>query len=60
MLNDYSITNDGNATTNYLTIINLLKERNLIDLVGVQGHAFEFGGPNALVVITSEYDRYEV
>jgi len=47
MLNDYSITNDGNATTNYLTIINLLKERNLIDLVGVQGHAFEFGGPTS-------------
>ena len=26
VLNDYSITNDGNATTNYLTIINLLKD----------------------------------
>ena len=42
MLNDYSITNDGNATTRYLQIIKLLKERGLIDLVGVQGHAFEF------------------
>ena len=41
MLNDFSITNDGNATTAYLQIIELLKARELIDLVGVQGHAFE-------------------
>ena len=40
ILNDYSITNDGNATTNYLTIINLLKERGLIDAIGDQAHAF--------------------
>ena len=40
MLNDYSITNDGNATTNYLTIINLLKDRGLIDAIGDQAHAF--------------------
>ena len=53
MLNDFSITNafqppedPNNATTRYLTIINLLKERQLIDLVGVQGHAFEFNYNN--------------
>jgi endo-1,4-beta-xylanase len=46
MLNDYSITNDGNATTRYLEIIELLKARNLIDLVGIQGHAFEFNYNN--------------
>jgi endo-1,4-beta-xylanase len=40
MLNDYSITNDRNATENYLGIIKLLKARGLIDLVGIQGHAF--------------------
>lgn len=40
ILNDYSITNDGNATTNYLTIINLLKDRGLIDAIGDQAHAF--------------------
>ena len=40
ILNDYSITNDGNATTNYITIINLLKERGLIDAIGDQAHAF--------------------
>jgi len=46
MLNDYSITNDGNATTRYLEIIELLKARNLIDLVGIQAHAFEFNYNN--------------
>jgi endo-1,4-beta-xylanase len=46
MLNDYSITNDGNATTRYLEIIQLLQARGLIDLVGIQGHAFEFNYNN--------------
>ena len=40
MLNDYSITNDGNATTRYLAIIKLLQDRGLIDIIGDQGHAF--------------------
>jgi endo-1,4-beta-xylanase len=46
MLNDFSITNDGNATTRYLQIIELLRARQLIDLVGIQGHAFEFNYNN--------------
>ena len=40
ILNDYSITNDGNATTNYIALLNLLKERNLVDAIGDQAHAF--------------------
>lgn len=40
ILNDYSITNDGNATTAYLQIVQLLKDRGLIDAIGDQGHAF--------------------
>lgn len=40
ILNDYSITNTDSATTTYITIINLLKERGLIDGIGEQGHAF--------------------
>jgi endo-1,4-beta-xylanase len=40
ILNDFSITNDGNATTTYLQIIQLLKDRGLIDAIGDQGHAF--------------------
>jgi endo-1,4-beta-xylanase len=46
VLNDYSITNDGNATTRYLQIIDLLKARGLIDVVGIQAHAFEFNYNN--------------
>jgi endo-1,4-beta-xylanase len=42
LLNDYGIVNDNFATTSYLTIINLLKSRGLIDGIGVQGHRFEF------------------
>ena len=41
LINDYGIINDNNATTNYLTVINLLKNRGLIDGIGVQGHRFE-------------------
>jgi endo-1,4-beta-xylanase len=45
ILNDYSITNDGNATTNYLRIIQLLQDRGLIDAIGDQGHAFSTTEP---------------
>ncbi|HVO72668.1 MAG TPA: endo-1,4-beta-xylanase [Ignavibacteriaceae bacterium] len=41
LINDYGIINDNTATTNYLTVINLLKDRGLIDGIGVQGHRFE-------------------
>jgi len=44
MLNDFSIVNDGNATTKYIKIINLLKNDSLIDFVGIQGHAFSTTG----------------
>jgi len=46
MMNDYSITNGDASTTRYLEIIRLLQERNLIDLVGIQAHAFEFNYNN--------------
>ena len=41
LINDYGIINDNNATNTYLQIINLLKDRGLIDGIGVQGHRFE-------------------
>lgn len=44
MLNEYSVTNDGNSMARYVQIINLLKAENLIDLVGFQGHSFEIKG----------------
>ncbi len=40
MINDYGIIGSIQTTQEYLNIINLLKERNLIDAIGVQGHAF--------------------
>ena len=44
LLNDFGIINDNGATTSYLQIINLLKDRGLIDGIGVQGHRFELEG----------------
>jgi GH35 family endo-1,4-beta-xylanase len=44
MINDYSITNNDADTGRYLQIINLLKAENLIDVIGVQGHAFSTTG----------------
>jgi endo-1,4-beta-xylanase len=40
-INEFGIIGNTQATQNYLTIINLLKNRNLIDGIGVQGHRFE-------------------
>ena len=42
MLNDVLITNSPEATTEYLKIIENLKRENLIDAIGVQGHAHVF------------------
>ncbi|MCB0743431.1 MAG: endo-1,4-beta-xylanase [Ignavibacteriae bacterium] len=40
MINEYSIVNSSSNTVTYLEIINLLLERDLIDGIGVQAHAF--------------------
>ena len=40
MINDYSITNSEDATRRYREIIELLRKENLVDAIGVQGHAF--------------------
>lgn len=47
VLNEYSVINSDSRTTQYLQIINLLKERGLIDVVAEQGHAFSTRGSNA-------------
>ena len=39
-LNEYGIINDPNAAATYVTIVNLLKARGLIDTVGIQCHYF--------------------
>ena len=41
LINDYGIINSNSATTSYLQIINLLKDRGLINGIGIQGHRFE-------------------
>jgi endo-1,4-beta-xylanase len=43
LLNEYNIINNSAAADQYISIINVLKERNLIDGIGVQGHFFEIG-----------------
>ena len=43
MLNDYGILGSTNAGRQYVEIIELLQERDLIDVIGVQGHAFSTG-----------------
>ena len=40
LINDYGIIEDPNAARNYVTIINLLKARNLVDGIGIQCHNF--------------------
>ncbi|MHB8062276.1 MAG: endo-1,4-beta-xylanase [Ruminiclostridium sp.] len=40
LINEYGIISDVNAANNYLTIINLLKSRGLVDGIGIQCHNF--------------------
>jgi endo-1,4-beta-xylanase len=40
MINHFGILSGGGGLNQHLTIINLLKERDLIDAIGVQGHHF--------------------
>lgn len=41
ILNDYNIIRDDAAVDDYLAIINILKDRGLIDYIGEQGHYLE-------------------
>ncbi len=56
LINDYGIINNDNATTSYLTIINLLKSNGLIDGIGVQGHRFELESAD-LTTVKNNLDR---
>lgn len=42
LLNDYGILGSKKATSDYVKIINLLKDRGLIDAIGVQCHGLEY------------------
>jgi endo-1,4-beta-xylanase len=48
ILNDYGILGDRKATSDYIKIINLLKERGLIDGIGVQAHGLEYAQSSAI------------
>jgi endo-1,4-beta-xylanase len=41
ILNDYNIISNDAATDIYITIVDLLKSKNLIDIIGEQGHFLE-------------------
>jgi hypothetical protein len=59
MINDVLITNSHEATTDYLEIIEVLQAEDLIDGIGVQGHAHVFteGVPGPTVWRTGQLKR---
>jgi GH35 family endo-1,4-beta-xylanase len=61
MLNDVAITGMTAATDEYLKIINILKRENLIDVIGLQAHAFEFipNNPNVPSIPGHPYEPVE-
>ena len=56
MINDYGILSSTSEAVRYRTIIELLQERDLIDAIGMQGHAFStrsgnFSGQQVLDIL---------
>jgi endo-1,4-beta-xylanase len=56
LLNEYNILQSSSATNNYLTIIDTLRVRGLIDGIGIQCHYFELLG-GSVDVISSNLDK---
>ncbi|GAB3639049.1 hypothetical protein GCM10027422_46400 [Hymenobacter arcticus] len=50
MINEYSVENSTTRATAYAAIINQLKALNLLDGVGIQGHAFSTAGQSAATI----------
>jgi len=50
LINDYGIINSTSATNSYLHVINLLRDRGLIDGIGVQGHRFSLENADTVTV----------
>ncbi len=50
MLNEYSVINTDDRTTRYIELVELLQQENLINAIGVQGHAFSTTGDVAQMV----------
>lgn len=55
ILNEYSVINSASTTKQYIEIINLLKNENLIDGIGEQAHAFTTKG-TSLELMKSNLD----
>jgi endo-1,4-beta-xylanase len=55
ILNDYSILNNASATAQYLEIVEVLQEKNLIDVIGEQGHFLE---TTPLTTILANLDKF--
>ncbi len=51
-INEYGTENDATARNQMITIINLLKARNLIDGIGIQAHAFNLDNMTAAQMTT--------
>lgn len=49
MINDYNILGSSTNTNRYKALIELLQNENLIDEIGVQGHAFSTRGSTAVM-----------
>jgi endo-1,4-beta-xylanase len=50
MINDFNILSSTSSTAQYLGIIRLLQSQNLIDIIGVQGHAFTTTAPTVTMI----------
>lgn len=53
LINEYGTENDSNARNQYLTIINLLRSRGLLDGIGVQAHYFNLDSMNGSQMTTA-------
>jgi len=53
LINEYGTENDSSARSRYITIINLLKSRGLIDGIGVQAHYFNLDNMSASQMSTA-------
>ncbi|MDQ2077178.1 endo-1,4-beta-xylanase [Marinimicrobium sp. ABcell2] len=49
MLNEYNVISVGSVRSRYLELAELLKERDLLDAIGAQAHAFSTGGSSASI-----------
>ncbi|MCF7803096.1 MAG: endo-1,4-beta-xylanase [Candidatus Marinimicrobia bacterium] len=56
MINDYGIVSSAQSTADYLEIINLLIDRDLLDIIGVQAHTFSVANASASTIQQSLND----